>query len=142
MIQDLTPPFILQWRAAVGVQDATRARGHPPATRCNRTTFPAARPARRLPPSLLLSVESGKASTMLPLWLDVALRLGLVLAAAILALATLSWLAGVRYIPHHKLGVVERLWSFRGSLKDGRIVALDGEAGFQAEILRGGVHLG
>jgi uncharacterized membrane protein YqiK len=51
------------------------------------------------------------------------------------------WLLGARYIPHHRVGIVERLWSHRGSLTGGRLIALEGEAGFQGEILRGGVHL-
>jgi uncharacterized membrane protein YqiK len=50
------------------------------------------------------------------------------------------WLLGFRYIPHHQVGIVEKMWSARGSLKGGRLVALSGEAGFQADILRGGVH--
>ncbi len=72
---------------------------------------------------------------MSPLWLTAAFA-----ASIILVLAVLRLVLGVRYIPHNKLGVVERLWSVRGSLKDGRIIALEGEAGFQAAILRGGVH--
>jgi uncharacterized membrane protein YqiK len=51
------------------------------------------------------------------------------------------WLLGARYIPHHRVGIVEKLWSRRGSLTEGRLIALEGEAGFQAAILRGGVHL-
>src|SRR5512141_560247 len=43
----------------------------------------------------------------------------------------------VRYIPNNRAAVVERLWSFRGSLKTG-FIALRGEAGFQAQVLRGG----
>jgi uncharacterized membrane protein YqiK len=54
-----------------------------------------------------------------------------------------AWvLAGVRYIPHRRVGVVERLWSPRGGVVEGHLLALRGEAGFQAEVLRGGVHLG
>src|SRR5262245_11162379 len=68
------------------------------------------------------------------------------LLVSILALVVASmivpWLAGVRYIPHNKVGIVEKLWSASGSLTGGRIVALEGEAGFQAELLRGGVHAG
>ena len=53
------------------------------------------------------------------------------------------WLAlGVRYIPNNKLGVVEKLWSSLGSVTEGRIVALRGEAGLQVDVLRGGVHFG
>jgi uncharacterized membrane protein YqiK len=52
----------------------------------------------------------------------------------------LKWLLGIRYIPHAKVGVVEKLWSATGSLTEGKIVALNGEAGFQTRILRGGLH--
>jgi uncharacterized membrane protein YqiK len=51
-------------------------------------------------------------------------------------------LAGLRYIGNSRVGIVEKLWSLRGSVPEGRIIALDGEAGFQAELLRGGLHLG
>jgi len=53
----------------------------------------------------------------------------------------LFWLS-FRYIPHNSVGVVEKLWSFKGSVPEGQIIALDGEAGFQAEVLRGGLHFG
>ena len=32
----------------------------------------------------------------------------------------LLWLLGVRYIPHNRVGIVEKLWSPRGSLEGGR----------------------
>lgn len=54
----------------------------------------------------------------------------------------LPWLLGVRYIPHTRVGLVEKLWSRRGSLQGGAIIALKNEAGFQSEILRGGLHWG
>ena len=47
---------------------------------------------------------------------------------------------GLRYIPNNRVGIVEKLWSQGGSVSEGRIIALNGEAGFQADILRGGVH--
>ncbi len=53
----------------------------------------------------------------------------------------LLWLC-VRYIPHNRVGVVEKLWSGKGSLGEGRILALNGEAGYQARLLRGGLHFG
>ncbi|MEK6257725.1 MAG: SPFH domain-containing protein [Planctomycetota bacterium] len=53
----------------------------------------------------------------------------------------LLWLCA-RYIPHNRVGVVEKLWSGRGSLGEGRIIALNGEAGYQAKLLRGGLHFG
>lgn len=52
-----------------------------------------------------------------------------------------SWLC-LRYIPHTRVGVVEKLWSSTGSVGEGRIIALNGEAGYQAEVLRGGIHFG
>ena len=48
----------------------------------------------------------------------------------------------VRYIPHNRVGVIEKLWSGRGSLTDGRILSLSGEAGYQSQLLRGGIHFG
>ena len=45
-----------------------------------------------------------------------------------------------RYIPNDRVGVVEKLWSPGGSLKTG-LIALNGEAGFQPELLRGGWHV-
>jgi uncharacterized membrane protein YqiK len=47
-----------------------------------------------------------------------------------------------RYIPNNRVGIVERLWSSKGSIPEGRIIALSGEPGFQADLLRGGWHFG
>lgn len=66
----------------------------------------------------------------------------LVLAALCVASLLITWLLGVRYIPHNKVGIVEKLWSASGSLEEGRIIAVKGEAGFQGRILRGGLHAG
>jgi uncharacterized membrane protein YqiK len=60
----------------------------------------------------------------------------------LLILLALPELAGVRYIPNNRLGIVEKLWSPKGSVGEGAILALNGEAGYQIEVLRGGVHLG
>jgi uncharacterized membrane protein YqiK len=49
---------------------------------------------------------------------------------------------GVRYIPNNRVGVVEKLWSMRGSVPAGGILALYGEAGYQVHLLRGGLHFG
>src|SRR6202000_1382108 len=46
---------------------------------------------------------------------------------------------GTRYIPNNRVGVVEKRWSGKGSVKKG-IIALAGEAGFQPHLLRGGMH--
>jgi uncharacterized membrane protein YqiK len=64
------------------------------------------------------------------------------LAFSIPGIAILAWLLGIRYIPHNKVGIVEKLWSTHGSLKSGQIIAVGGRAGLQAEILRGGIQCG
>src|SRR5438093_5331371 len=53
----------------------------------------------------------------------------------------LLWiLMGVRYIPNNRVGIVEKFWSVKGSVEEGRLIALNGEAGFQSDVLRGGLH--
>src|SRR5262245_40944122 len=66
---------------------------------------------------------------------------GVVVIVVALTLALLAWLT-LRFIPNNCVGVVEKLWSLKGSVPEGRILALDGEAGFQADLLRGGIHFG
>src|SRR5262245_2350386 len=44
------------------------------------------------------------------------------------------------YVPNNRVGIKERLWSPSGSVKAG-IIALNGEAGFEPEMLLGGFHL-
>ncbi len=51
-------------------------------------------------------------------------------------------LLGIFYIPHTSVGIIEKLWSARGSLAEGRIIACTGEAGIQSRLLRGGLHFG
>ncbi len=58
---------------------------------------------------------------------------------ALLGAIALYLFAGVRIIPNDRLGVVEKRWSPRGSVKSG-FIALEGEAGYQPDVLRGGVH--
>lgn len=48
--------------------------------------------------------------------------------------------SGIRFIPNNRIGIVEKRWSGRGSIKSG-FIALNGEAGFQPQVLRGGIHL-
>src|SRR4051812_45627716 len=65
----------------------------------------------------------------------------LLVAAALLALF-IPRLLGIVYIPHTRVGIIEKLWSHRGSLAQGRILAVNGEAGLQTRLLRGGLHFG
>jgi len=49
-------------------------------------------------------------------------------------------LSGVRYIPNNRIGIVEKRFSLtKGSVKSG-FIALNGEAGYQPRVLRGGLH--
>jgi uncharacterized membrane protein YqiK len=65
----------------------------------------------------------------------------LLTGASMLGWLFIAWLV-LRYIPNDRVGVVEKLWSTKGSVPEGQILALDGEAGYQAALLRGGMHLG
>ncbi|HUI95130.1 MAG TPA: SPFH domain-containing protein, partial [Xanthobacteraceae bacterium] len=62
-------------------------------------------------------------------------------AAIVILLLIFIRIANVfRYIPNNQVGIVEKLWSAKGSITSG-FIALNGEAGFEPEILRGGIHL-
>ena len=52
-------------------------------------------------------------------------------SVGVAAVFLVAWLAGVRYIPHSRVGIVEKLWSGRGSLTQGRIVALNARQDFK-----------
>ena len=68
---------------------------------------------------------------------------GVLWLVGLVVLVIAAWeLAGLRYIANNKVGVVEKLWSVKGSVPEGGIIALAGEAGYQAEVLRGGLHFG
>ncbi|MFZ1043289.1 MAG: SPFH domain-containing protein [Anaerolineales bacterium] len=61
---------------------------------------------------------------------------GIVVAIILLVII----LSGIRFIPNNRIGIVEKRWSFtKGSVKSG-LIALRGEAGFQPQVLRGGLH--
>ncbi len=85
----------------------------------------------------LLLLGDGDAGAWL---LQVAQSLSVLLVVLGLALMA-SWFS-LRYIPNNYVGIVEKLWSAKGSVPEGQIVALNGEAGFQVDLLRGGVHFG
>ncbi len=56
----------------------------------------------------------------------------------IAALIALFFLTGIRYIPNNRIGLVEKKFGQR-SVK-GSFMALKGEAGYQPDVLRGGLH--
>jgi uncharacterized membrane protein YqiK len=59
------------------------------------------------------------------------------LGGLLLLLSLSLW---IRYIPNTRVGIVEKLISGKGSVPSG-LIALNGEAGFQPYVLRGGWHL-
>jgi uncharacterized membrane protein YqiK len=68
-----------------------------------------------------------------------------VVIAAILSYRWLLWLCGVIVVPNDSIGVVTKKFAVFGShrsLPDGSIIALRGEAGFQADTLAPGLHFG
>src|ERR1041385_6226526 len=65
--------------------------------------------------------------------------LGSMTVYVLLGILGLFLLAGIRYVPNKRIGIVEKRLSRRGSVPSG-LIALRGEAGFQPNVLRGGLH--
>lgn len=59
--------------------------------------------------------------------------------ALILLYLIIFKILGLRVIGSNEVAVIEKWWSVRGSLKDS-IIALNGEAGYSPDLLRGGIH--
>lgn len=57
-----------------------------------------------------------------------------------LLIPVVYYFVGIRFIPNSKVGIVEIIWSTKGSLNE-NIIALNGEAGFQPNVVRGGIHI-
>src|SRR5512146_1380470 len=60
------------------------------------------------------------------------------LIAIVLLVILLVLASGIRFIPNNRIGIVEKRFGQR-SVKGG-FIALNGEAGYQPDVLRGGVH--
>jgi uncharacterized membrane protein YqiK len=71
-----------------------------------------------------------------PAVVSLSLVLWIVFALFVAAVLLLTF----RYIPNDRVGIVEKLWSPSGSVTSG-LIALNGEAGFQPALLRGGWHV-
>jgi uncharacterized membrane protein YqiK len=61
------------------------------------------------------------------------------IALIVLGIILLLWLVGFRIVPNNKIAIIEKWWSGKGSL-DMQIIALNGEAGYQPQVIRGGIH--
>ncbi len=69
----------------------------------------------------------------------------LLLLALVIFWKSLLWLFGVIIVPDDSLGTVTKKFVLLGSkrnLPDGQIIALEGEAGYQAQTLSPGLHMG
>jgi uncharacterized membrane protein YqiK len=64
---------------------------------------------------------------------------GFLVLLGLVVLGILIFVSGIRAIPNTRIGIVEKRFSPRGSVKSG-FIALNGEAGFQPKVLRGGIH--
>lgn len=63
----------------------------------------------------------------------------IILLSTLIGVLIVLKLVGLRIIPNNKIAIVEKWWSPKGSLNE-QIIALNGEAGFQPQIIRGGIH--
>ncbi len=57
----------------------------------------------------------------------------------LLGILFLIALSGIRFIPNNRIGIVEKRFSGKCSVRSG-LIALNREAGYQPRILRGGLH--
>jgi uncharacterized membrane protein YqiK len=62
------------------------------------------------------------------------------LLTVVIILAIIAVLMAIRYIPNNRVGIVEKRFSQKGSVKEG-LIALNHEAGYQPNVLRGGLRL-
>jgi uncharacterized membrane protein YqiK len=100
-------------------------------------------PVRGGPPARMFPLsDRGEKKKMFNLFSSIGWLPTMLVAGAITVLLCMVFLAisgTVRYIPNGRIGVVEKLWSAKGSIQHG-LLALHGEAGFQPDLLRGGFH--
>src|SRR5512139_2423820 len=66
------------------------------------------------------------------------LNIWIILLAIVVIILILFLLSGIRFIPNNRIGIVEKRFGQR-SVKGG-FIALKDEAGFQPDVLRGGLH--
>jgi uncharacterized membrane protein YqiK len=58
--------------------------------------------------------------------------------AGVLLVLIIILLSGIRFIPNNRIGIVEKIFGARSI--QGGFIALNGEAGYQPDVLRGGLH--
>lgn len=65
--------------------------------------------------------------------------LGIIAGIIVFLYLLIFQILGLRVINSNEVAVIEKWWSLKGSLKDS-IIALNGEAGYSPDLLRGGIH--
>lgn len=71
----------------------------------------------------------------MPVWAQATI---VVLSLLVVLPLFLKFIVGPRFIGNTEVGIVEKIWG--GGHVSGHIIALNNEAGFQPEVLRGGLH--
>ena len=66
-------------------------------------------------------------------WTQIAMLVGAIVFLLLLY-------SSIVYVPNNRVGILERLWAGKGSVAHG-IIALNGEAGYAPDLLRGGFHV-
>src|SRR5213078_1833078 len=89
--------------------------------------------------SLMNSLAAGMPDTSTA-WALIVVAAVVLLVILVLGGRVVLGACGVRFIPNDRVGIIEKLWSAKGSLGEGRILATNGEAGYEARLLRGGIH--
>lgn len=62
------------------------------------------------------------------------------LIAIPIVIVVLLVLLSIKFIPNNRVGIIEKRFSAKGSVKADSFIALNKEAGFQPDLLRGGLH--
>ncbi len=63
------------------------------------------------------------------------------LLLVVLVVVLILALGSIKFIPNNRVGIVEKRFSRKGSVKADSFIALNQEAGYQPDLLRGGLHL-
>lgn len=71
--------------------------------------------------------------------MDLLIRILIPVLSVLVGLILVLKIIGFRIIPNNKIAIVEKWWSNKGSLNE-QIIALKDEAGYQPQIIRGGIH--
>src|SRR3954468_5175599 len=102
----------------------------------SRTRMASPPPPRAIPHPSCAKRSSPMTTTLMHLTI---LQWTLIALGVLLIKAAIFGIAGLRRVPNNGAGIVEKRWSSNGSIKSG-LIALNCEAGFKPNLLRGGLH--